>query len=53
MSCTQKKNSDYKCNSYHRLGHLEPYCFSKMHDLRWSKVYISNDSRHLKSSNAK
>lgn len=49
LSKKNKNCSNYNCNFYHKHGHLESLCFSKTHDLRWSKWY---DSRHLKSTNA-
>lgn len=34
----------YKCNYYHKFGHLEPFfLLLKIHDLRWFKRDISND----------
>lgn len=33
--------------------HIQPCCFTKMHYLRWSNAYISNDSRHLKYTKTK
>lgn len=42
----------YKCNLCHRSGHLKPYCFSKMNDLKWSKIPDFENLSHHKYTNA-
>lgn len=46
--CHDKKKTNkslFKCNCCRKLGHFEPFYFSKLHDLRCFNGY---DSRHLK-----
>lgn len=54
--CHAKKKINplvYKRNYCDKDGHLEYCCSGKLYDLIWSKLYISKDPRHLKTTNAK
>lgn len=35
----------FKCNFCNKMDHLEPYCYAKLNDLKWSKENVTKPLR--------